>query len=126
MLKAMDAPASVYPAESLPHDWLFQRVSAIVHHGGFGTTAAGLRSGVPAVVIPHIIDQYYWGQRVHELGVGPKFITRGKLTAGNLAEAIHQALQDLSMRSRAADLGRSIRGEPDGVMRAVTYLEQCL
>lgn len=126
MLKAMGAPASVYPVESLPHGWLFQRVSAVVHHGGFGTTAAGLRSGVPAVVIPHIIDQYYWGQRVHELGVGPKFIARGKLTPGNLADAIHQALHDSSMRSRAADVGRSIRGEPDGVMQAVTYLEQCL
>jgi sterol 3beta-glucosyltransferase len=81
VLQDMVLPETVFHAGSLPHDWLFGQVSAAIHHGGFGTTAAGLRAGVPAIVIPHVIDQFYWGQRVYELGVGPKFIPRGQLSA---------------------------------------------
>jgi sterol 3beta-glucosyltransferase len=123
-LKSLGAAETVFAAGSLPHDWLFQQVNAVVHHGGFGTTAAVLRSGVPGVVIPHIIDQYYWGQRVHELGAGPKFTSRGRLTAGRLAASITAALSDPGMRARAATLGTQIRAEPDGVAEAVRLIEK--
>jgi sterol 3beta-glucosyltransferase len=126
LLAALGAPASVYCAGSLPHNWLFDQVSAVIHHGGFGTTAAGLRSGVPSIVIPHIIDQYAWGQIVSDLGGGPKFITRGQLTAGRLAEAIRQALTDSAMRAKAAQVGQAIRSEPDGVMQAISLVEQMM
>jgi sterol 3beta-glucosyltransferase len=124
LLKSLGATSTVYPAGSIPHGWLFDQVSAVIHHGGFGTTAAGLRSGVPSIVIPHIIDQYYWGQRVYELGVGPKYVSRGKLDAEILAERIRQAVIDQGMRMKAAQLGFAIRGEPDGVGEAVNILEQ--
>ncbi|MCE1255105.1 MAG: glycosyltransferase [Anaerolineae bacterium] len=126
LLAGLGAPANVYCAGSLPHNWLFDQVSAVIHHGGFGTTAAGLRAGVPCIVIPHIIDQYAWANTVYELGVGPKFITRGKLNPKKLAGAIRQALGDNRMRLRAAELGRQIRSEPDGVMQAVHLIENCL
>ncbi len=126
LLESLNAPPNIQAAGSLPHDWLFSRVSAVVHHGGFGTTAAGLRSGAPSIVIPHIIDQYYWGQRVYELGAGPKFIPRQKLTAAQLAQAIQDALTDQAMRVRAADAGRAICLEPDGVLRAVNLIEASL
>jgi sterol 3beta-glucosyltransferase len=123
MLQAMNAPATVYVAGSMPHDWLFDQVSAVIHHGGFGTTAAGLRSGVPNIVIPHIIDQYAWGQIVFNLGAGPKFISRGKLTCDNLAAAIQRSLSDSGMRAKAMQVGESIRNEPDGVEAAVRLIE---
>ncbi|MFJ9786552.1 glycosyltransferase [Amycolatopsis sp. NPDC101161] len=56
----------------VPHDWLFPRSAAVVHHGGAGTTAAGLRAGVPALVCPVFADQPYWGDRVYRLGAGPR------------------------------------------------------
>jgi sterol 3beta-glucosyltransferase len=115
-------PEEVYHAGSLPHGWLFDQVSAIVHHGGFGTTAAALRSGAPGIVVPHIIDQFYWGQRVHALGVGPQYIPRGQLKVQNLCSVIEQALNDAPMRKRAADLGDKIRSEPDGVETAVQII----
>jgi sterol 3beta-glucosyltransferase len=123
-LKGIELPKTVYKAGSLPHAWLFKQVAAVVHHGGFGTTAAGLRSGVPSIIVPHVIDQFYWGQQVFTLGVGPKYITRGKLTSENLAAAITQALTDETMRQKAAALGRAINDEPDGVAEAVTRIEQ--
>jgi sterol 3beta-glucosyltransferase len=122
----LEIPPAVYPAGAMPHAWLFDQVSAVVHHGGFGTTAAVLRSGVPGIVVPHVIDQFYWGQRVFELGVGPKFITRGRLKAQPLAEAITQALRDANMREKAAELGRNICADPDGVTAAVKLVEGVL
>jgi sterol 3beta-glucosyltransferase len=120
-LASVELPDTVYHAGPLPHTWLFDQVSAVVHHGGFGTTSSALRAGVPAVVVPHIIDQLYWGQRVYELGVGPKFIHRTNLKAETLAEAITQAVGDGEMRLRAAQLGAHIRAET-GVENAVRLI----
>jgi len=124
LLESLGASSSVYCAGSLPHGWLFSKVSAVVHHGGFGTTAAGLRSGVPSIVIPHIIDQYAWGQTVFNLGAGPSPIPRSKLTAERLARCIEVALHDAGMCSRAASIGQSLRDEPDGVTQAVQLIEE--
>jgi UDP:flavonoid glycosyltransferase YjiC (YdhE family) len=125
-LQQRDGSRNIYFAGSLPHGWLFDQVSAVVLHGGFGTTAAALRAGVPAVVIPHIIDQFYWGQRVQQLGVGPKPISRGQLTAKGLSEALAQALNDEAMRRKASELGAAMRAESDGVTTAVHLIEQLL
>ncbi|HET9084670.1 MAG TPA: glycosyltransferase [Candidatus Limnocylindrales bacterium] len=103
---------------SVPHDRLFPRVAAIVHHGGAGTTGAALRAGVPSIVVPFAVDQPFWGSRVAALGVGPAPIPRKKLTAKALASAIGWALGDAGMRRRAAELGEHLRAE-DGVAAAV-------
>ncbi len=125
-LAGVDLPETVYHAGPMPHTWLFDRVSAVVHHGGFGTTGSALCAGKPAVVVPHIIDQHLWARRVHELGVGPGPVPRANLTAEGLAEAITQATGDAGMRARAAKLGEQIRGEPDGVTVAIQLIEEAL
>jgi sterol 3beta-glucosyltransferase len=108
-----------------PHDWLFPRVSAVVHHGGAGTTAAGLRAGRPTVVCPFVGDQPFWGGIVEQLGVGPKPIRQLQLTADRLAEGICIAIQNTSMQHRAEELGSKIRSE-DGVARAVEMVNAIL
>jgi sterol 3beta-glucosyltransferase len=122
-LRAENLPDTVFMVDSVPFSWLFPRVAAVVHHGGAGTTAYGLRAGVPSIVIPFFGDQPFWGQRVAELGVGPEPISRKKLTVDGLAQAIQQALTDEAMRQRAADLGARIQAE-DGVARAVAVVAQ--
>ena len=119
-LRADRLPASVIMVESVPHAWLFPRVAAVVHHGGAGTTAAGLRAGAPSVLIPFFGDQAFWAARVQALGVGPTPIPRRELTAARLATAIQQAVTDDALRRRAADLGATIRAE-DGVGHAVAF-----
>jgi sterol 3beta-glucosyltransferase len=122
-LQRTDLPDSVLMVDGVPFSWLFPRVAAVVHHGGAGTTSAGLRAGVPSVVVPFFGDQPYWGQRVVDLGVGPAPIPRKKLTAERLVQAIQTAVTDQTMRQRAAELGAKIRAE-DGVARAVAVVEQ--
>ena len=122
-LGSLELPDSILRIDNVPHDWLFPRMAAVVHHGGAGTTAAGLRAGVPAVVVPFTADQPFWAWRVHELGVGPKWILRKKLTVEKLAAAINQAVQDQAMAQRARELGGRIRAE-DGPGVAVRLVEQ--
>lgn len=118
----IDLPPTIYRLDRAPHSWLFPRMMAVVHHGGAGTTAAGLRAGVPSVIVPHMADQPYWGQRVAALGVGPTPIPRPKLTAVKLAEAIRIASNNSNIRQRATKLGAKIRAE-DGVETAVRLIE---
>jgi UDP:flavonoid glycosyltransferase YjiC (YdhE family) len=109
--------------QSAPHDWLFPRLAGIVHHGGAGTTAASLRAGVPALLVPHMSDQPYWARRVQALGAGPKPIPRHRLTAHNLADGIRALVTDTAMQARARALGEAIRAE-DGVRAAVESIER--
>jgi len=121
-LHLADLPDTVFLVDSIPFSWLFPRVAAVVHHGGAGTTSAGLRAGVPSIVVPFFGDQPFWGQRVAALGVGPAPIPRKKLTVKRLAEAIQKTLTDQSMGQRAANLGAKIRAE-DGIARAVSVVQ---
>lgn len=120
-LHKANLPDNIFMVDSIPHSWLFPRVGAVVHHGGAGTTAAGLRAGVPSIVIPFFGDQLFWGQRVAELGVGAEPIPRQKLTVEQLAKAIQQVMTDRRMRQRAADLGSKIQAE-DGIAELVTVV----
>jgi UDP:flavonoid glycosyltransferase YjiC (YdhE family) len=124
-MNVMRVPDNVFVLNSAPHNWLFPRMAAVVHHGGAGTTAEGLRAGVPTVIVPFIVDQPFWGKRVKDLGVGPAPIPAKKLTADKLASAIQTATMDSKMKARAAALGRAIRAE-DGVGNAVKIVQQYL
>ena len=114
---------SVYFVESIPHDWLFPCTVAVVHHGGAGTTSAGIRAGIPSILVPVGADQRLWAYRVKALGVGPDPIPRSRLTAERLANAITQAVSDQAMRQRATALGGEIRSE-DSVADAVRIICQ--
>jgi sterol 3beta-glucosyltransferase len=121
-LKKEELPKTVFMIGSIPHQWLFPKMAAVVHHGGVGTTAAGLWAGIPSIIIPYFGDQPFWGQRVYELGVGPKPIPRQRLSVDRLAESIHCAISDRVMQEKASFLGKSIQGE-NGIARTVEVLE---
>ena len=118
-------PETVFRLAAAPHGWLYPRLAAVVHHGGAGTTAAGLRAGVPSVVVPHMVDQPFWGQRVAELGVGPRPIPRHRLTAVKLATAIQTAVTDPAIKARAGAVGEQI-GLEAGVETAVWQIQRWL
>jgi sterol 3beta-glucosyltransferase len=120
----LSLPKSVMLIGNVPHSWLFPRVSAVVHHGGAGTTAAGLIAGKPTLIIPHTADQPAWGLRVWELGVGAKPIPKKKLTQENLEAALKELLQPRVI-AEAGRLGETLRTE-NGVRKAVGIIKKNL
>lgn len=122
-LQADDLPETIFKLDQAPHDWLFSRMAAVVHHGGAGTTAAGLRAGKPTVICPFFGDQPFWGQRVYELGAGSEPIPQKKLTAEKLAAAIREVTTNPSIQQTAADIGEKLRAE-EGVANAVQFIEE--
>ena len=115
----------VLAVRDVPHSWLFPRMSAVVHHGGAGTTAAGLRAGVPTVVCPFFGDQPYWGERVAALGAGPAPLPFRAMTVPRLARKLRRVAEDQEMADRAYEVGRRIRAE-DGVGRARDVIDGLL
>jgi sterol 3beta-glucosyltransferase len=113
-------PENIFLIESIPHSWLFPKMKIVIHHGGAGTTAAGLTAGKPTIIIPHNADQPAWGLRVYELGVGAKPIKKTKLTADKLAAAILFAAQP-EIVANAEKLGEKLRME-NGVEKAVRFI----
>lgn len=109
---------------AIPHDWLLPQCKMIIHHGGAGTTSAGLRAGIPNIVIPFTADQPFWGNRVHVMGAGPKPILVKNLSVENLTQAIVEA-EDPVVRKRAQIIGQGIRSE-NGVKCAVELIESSL
>jgi len=116
-------PDHVFKIDYAPYDWLFPQMAMIVHHGGSGTTAFGLRAGVPSCVVPFVFDQFYWGRRIAELGVGPSPIPYKQLTVERLRKAIDIGVSDARMQRKAKELGQRIRAE-NGIQNAVNTIEQ--
>jgi sterol 3beta-glucosyltransferase len=108
--------------EAAPHDWLLPRCKLVIHHGGAGTTAAGLRAGVPNIVVPFMADQPFWGERVHAIGAGPKPILVQDLNVENLSQAIVECETE-TVRKDAQTIGQQISSE-DGTYEAVKWIEK--
>jgi UDP:flavonoid glycosyltransferase YjiC (YdhE family) len=111
----------VFFIRSYPHLHLFPRMAAIIHHGGAGTTAAAALSGRPQIIVPHILDQYYWGNQIYRAGLGPEAIHRSRLKVANLAGAIETCVSNASIRKKAASTGAAIR-RTDGVAMTIAEL----
>ena len=122
-LQVGSVPDDVHVVEAVPHSWLFPRTVGVVHHGGAGTTAAGLLAGRPTLVCPVLGDQGFWAQRVKNLGVGPTPLPVRRLSVAGLADRLCMLRREGSYRSRAQAVSEELLLE-DGVANAVRALEQ--
>jgi sterol 3beta-glucosyltransferase len=118
----IDLPEKVLMIENAPHDWLFPQMRAVVHHGGAGTTGAGLRAGRPTLVCPFLGDQPFWGQQVRLLEAGPDPLPERHITAERLADRLSRLVGNQRYRDRAEAVGRLIRTE-NGAACATDVLE---
>lgn len=120
-----NTPDNIYMLENTPHDWLFPRVSAVVHHGGAGTTAIGLKCGKPTMVVPFFGDQQFWGSMIGKAGAGAEPIPYKNLSADKLAEGIKYCLTD-EAKAEAEKIAKKIEAEGDGAKNAVTSFHRSL
>jgi len=120
-----DLPANIFAIEKAPHDKLFKYVKAVVHHGGAGTTSAGLHLGKPTFIVPQTVDQPYWGRRVYELGFGPKPVRLRRLTPEILASALADLTSNPSYQLAAEALASRLNAE-DGPGRAIKVIERVM
>jgi sterol 3beta-glucosyltransferase len=117
-VKGVEIPDSILQIKATPHDWLFPQMDCITHHGGSGTTGASLRAGIPTIAKPFFGDQFFFGRRIEDLGVG---ICLKKLNSTVLGRAIWEACNSGRMIKRAREIGERIRQE-DGVAVAVAAI----
>jgi hypothetical protein len=120
-----NTPDNVFMLDNTPHDWLFPRVRAVVHHGGAGTTAIGLKCGKPTLIVPFFGDQPFWGAMVAKAGAGAEPIPYRRLTVDKLAEGIEQLLTD-EAKMHAEEIAKSIEEEGDGAINAVKSFHRSL
>jgi len=119
---SMTLPESILPIGATPHDWLFPRMAAVIHHGGSGTAHSAASAGRPSIVMPFAGDQPFWADRLYRLGVAPPALAAARLKAAALADAI-AFVERPSVIDRAAAVGRSMAGE-DGLCAGVTMIER--
>jgi hypothetical protein len=120
-----NTPDNVFMLENTPHDWLFPKVEAVVHHGGAGTTAIGLKCGKPTMIVPFFGDQQFWGSMIGKAGAGAEPVPYKNLTADKLAEGIKQCLTE-SAKEEAMKIAKDIEAEGDGAKNAVTSFHRSL
>ena len=121
-MEKIDVPETIHVIKDAPHDALFKHVCAVVHHGGAGTTAAGLKAGVPTLICPLVFDQPFWGRRVRALGCGPKPLPIKRSKAEHFARRLIELTQTESYRVRAIEVACAI-AEEHGAARAVDIIE---
>jgi len=120
-----NTPDNVFMLENTPHDWLFPKVSAVVHHGGAGTTAIGLKCGKPTMIVPFFGDQQFWGSMIGKAGAGAEPVPYKSLSAEKLADGIRQCLTDHA-KEEAMKIAKNIEAEGDGAKNAVTSFHRSL
>ncbi|KAK2603612.1 hypothetical protein QQS21_004193 [Conoideocrella luteorostrata] len=113
-----DVPDSIFMLDNTPHDWLFPRIKGCVHHGGAGTTAIGLKCGLPTMIVPFFGDQYFWGSMVGKSGAGPEPVPYKSLDSDKLAEGIKYLLTD-EAKLAAGKISESIEKDGDGAQNTV-------
>jgi vancomycin aglycone glucosyltransferase len=115
-------PEGIYATGPVAHARLFPRMAAVIHHGGAGTTTSAARAGVPQIVIPHLLDQFYWASRVTSLGLGPPPVSRTRLTPEKLAEAMRAIADNEILQDRAAEVGERLRASATHAADPATVL----
>lgn len=114
----------VFFADNEPHERLFPLMQLIVHHGGAGTTSTAAKAGIPQLILPHLLDQYYWAHRVHALGIGMKPIFWRRFSGKTLCQRLRTLrTEGETIRRKAANLGETLQNR-DGVQDIITLIEE--
>lgn len=123
-LKDFDLPKTMIKAGSIPHSWLFRQGYCVIHHGGFGTSASAMLAGIPSIVIPHVLDQFLWADKIYKLNAGMKPINAKNLNEQVLTETIESLKKNYNeIQNSTLLLSEKMRAE-NGLKKAVALIEE--
>ena len=108
-----------------PHNLVFPRCAAVVHHAGAGTTHTTLRAGVPSVPVPHVSDQFGWSEELHRLGVAPQPLRRARLNGRRLASRIMKVINAPRMKQAAMEISARMQAD-NGPETAADLIERAM
>src|SRR5690606_32584782 len=121
---SMTLPENILRIDATPHDWLFPKMAAVIHHGGSGTSHSATRAGKPSIVMPFAGDQAFWADRLYRLGVAPPALSPARLSVDGLASAI-SFVEQATVAARATSVGQTMARE-DGLGTGVMMIERLL
>lgn len=124
-ITSIKVPDNIHIIESVPHNWLFPQVAGVIHHGGAGTTAAGLRAGKPTIICPFLLDQYFWGNKVFKMGLGAEPIAQKNFNATAIAKAIENVLNSQEIQKASQQIAHKIQSE-NGPQTAVEIINKLI
>jgi vancomycin aglycone glucosyltransferase len=116
-------PDGIHLTGPVSHPQLFPRCAAVLHHGGAGTTTTAARAGTPQIIVPHVMDQFYWADRVRLLGLGPADLPRRNLGVQGLVDLLGATLRNEILAERARDFGIRLRKEAEAAPDPAEYFE---
>ena len=110
-MEIKDTPDSIFFTQSIPYDWVLPKATAVIHHGGAGTTHLGVKYACPSLIFPHIIDQYFWNNTLSNLGIGPKGIPGRKISTDKILPLIKDLWTNKVYRVNAKRIGEQLQKE---------------
>lgn len=125
-INEMELPNHIFLTGYVPHDWLFSQVKAVIHHGGVGTTAAGLFAGKPTLVMPFLLDQFFWAKKIHEWGIGPNPLPIKQCNENAFELRLKQLLDNALYQKKAELMMTDLLNDQDGTEVAYQVLKACL
>ncbi len=109
--KIENCPEYIYFVDNIPYDWILPKVYAMVHHGGSGTTHTACKYGCPSLIIPHIVDQYFWNRRIADLGLGPRGIAISRLTTSSVEKLLLDLWENPAYKKKAREIQQKMSSE---------------
>lgn len=99
---------NIYPIDYVTYSKLFPKMGLLIHHGGVGTTHCAARSGVPQIIIPHIADQFFWGERIYRLKLGPKPLNIFTLTSKEIIDRVNLVNSNPEFKINAMNMAKEL------------------
>ncbi|VAW76834.1 hypothetical protein MNBD_GAMMA12-2587 [hydrothermal vent metagenome] len=109
-IEGLESP-HIHFVSTIPYDWVFPKVYAVIHHGGSGTTHMALKSGCASLIIPHIADQFFWNNTLYKMGVGPLGTQIGRFTTKNIEAKVVDLLKTISYKNTALKISVLMNSE---------------
>ena len=123
-LQSYELPKTMLACGSIPHSYLFKHASFVIHHCGFGTTAATMIYGVPSIPVPHVLDQMGFAMQLTNLNVATNPLKIKNLSEETIFEALMEMKNTYAEKKKNAEsISEKIKTE-GGVTEAVELIEK--